>query len=145
MKKVLFSTIVLCGALILVTGCSLGGGSKTLSCDQSTSGVDINITSNFEGNKIKKMSLKYGMDLSSYSDAQIKAIEGQDFCKSVKSAMTGMEKAFGNCEQSIKNKQLSVTASIDVTKLEGFDISEKSSFNDVKEALESSKFKCEEK
>ena len=144
MKKILLSTIILCGTVLLVTGCAFGG-SKTLSCDQSTSGVDINITSNFEGNRIKTMSLKYEMDLSSYSDAQVKAIEGQDFCKSVKSAMTGMDKAFGNCKQSIENKQLSVTASIDVPKLEGFDISEKSSFNDVKKALESTNFKCVEK
>ena len=144
MKKALLSTIILCGVVLLVTGCQLGG-KKTLSCDQSTSGVDINITTNFEANKIKTMSLSYAMDLSTYSDAQIKAIEGQDFCKSVKSAMTGMDKAFGNCKQNIENKKLSVIASIDVSKLEGFDISEKSTFKDVKESLESTKFKCSEK
>ena len=144
MKKILLSGVILCGTVLLLTGCAFGG-SKTLSCDQTTSGVDINITSKFQGNKIKEMDLKYGMDLSSYSDAQIKAIEGQDFCKLVKGALTGMDKAFGNCKQSIKNKQLSVTASLEVSKLEGFDISEKSSFADVKKALESTNFKCSEK
>jgi hypothetical protein len=59
--------------------------------------------------------------------------------------MTGMEKAFVDCKHSIKNKQLSVTASIDVKKLKGFDISEKSTFEQTKKALESSSFKCEEK
>lgn len=143
MKKVLLSGVILCGALLLVTGC--GVGNKTLSCDQSTSGVDINITSTFKGNKIDTMSLKYGMDLSSYTDAQIKAIEGQDFCKSVKNAMTGMDKAFGNCKQNIENKQLAVTATLDVSKLKGFDISDKSTFSDVKKALEKLSFKCTEK
>lgn len=144
MKKIFLGTVTLFATLLLVTGCSLGG-EKTLSCDQSTSGVDINITTNFKGNKIDTMNLKYGMDLSSYTDAQIKAIEGQDFCKLVKSAMTGMEKSFGNCKQNIENKQLSVTATLDVSKLEGFDISTKSTFSDVKKSLESSSFKCTEK
>ncbi len=143
MRKILLGGIVFISALLLTTGC--GVGNKTLSCDQSTSGVDINITSEFKNNKITSMSLKYGMDLSSYTDAQVKAIEGQDFCTSIKQAMTGMEKAFMDCKHSIENKQLSVTASIDVKKLKGFDISEKSTFEQTKKALESSSFKCEEK
>ena len=143
MRKILLGGIVFVSALLLTTGC--GVGNKTLSCDQSTSGVDINITSEFKNNKITSMSLKYGMDLSSYTDAQVKAIEGQDFCTSIKKAMTGMESAFVNCKHSIENKQLSVTASIDVKKLKGFDISEKSTFEQTKKALESSSFKCEEK
>ncbi len=143
MKKILLSGVVLSFALLLTTGC--GVGTKTLSCDQTTSGVDINITSTFKGNKIDSMNLKYGMDLSTYTDAQIKAIEGQDFCTLVKNAMTGMENAFGNCKQNIESKKLSVTATLDVSKLKGFDISQKSSFSDVKKSLESSSFKCTEK
>ena len=86
MKKILLSGVILSFALLLTTGCGVGG-TKTLSCDQTTSGVDINITSTFKGNKIDSMNLKYGMDLSTYTDAQIKAIEGQDFCTLVKNAI----------------------------------------------------------
>ena len=145
MKKIILSSVILFGAILLVTGCSLSIGNKTLSCDEEASGVEINITTKFSGNKIQSMSLKYGMDLSTYSDAQINLVEKQDLCKSVKSAMSGMSDAFGNCKQAIENKQLSVTATIDISKVKGYDIDEKSTFSDVKKSLEKSGFDCTEK
>ena len=67
------------------------------------SGVDITFNVGFDGNTITTMDFAYDMDLSNFSDEQIALLEKQDFCATVKSAMSTYKDAFTNCEKNIKN------------------------------------------
>lgn len=134
-KKVMGLALFLCATFCLV-GC--GSSSSKLSCTINQGGADITLNANFNGDKVDAMSLKYDMDLSSYSDAQVKILEKQDFCKSIKSSMYQFE--LSNCKQDLSNKQLKVTSDIDVTKMDSSDLT--GSPDATKKALEKMGFSC---
>ena len=134
-KKLMGAALFLCGVLCL-TGC--GGGSSKLTCTISQSGVDITLNAGFDGNKVKDMSLRYDMDLSSYSDTQVSLLEKQDYCKSIKASMSQFE--LKNCQQKIANKALKVTSDIDVSKMSDSDLT--GSPEETKKALEKMGFSC---
>ena len=134
-RKLMGAALFLCGVLCL-TGC--GGGASKLTCTINQSGVDATINANFDGNKVKDMSLRYDMDLSSYSDSQISLLEKQDYCKSIKASMSQFE--LSNCKQDISGKALKVTADIDISKMSDSDLT--GSPSETKKALEKMGFSC---
>ena len=139
MKKTFLSAVLALGAILCLTGC--GNKPSTLVCSTTQSGVEATLTSNFIGKEIKGMGLTYTMDLSKYSDTQISAIEKQDFCKSVSSAMKIYGFTLVDCSQVIENKQLLVSSGIDLTKID--DSLKKGSVEATKTQLETQGFKCE--
>ncbi|MBR2248192.1 MAG: hypothetical protein IKG58_01320 [Bacilli bacterium] len=114
----------------------------TLVCTQTQSGVDIEFNVGFKGKSVRKIDFNYDMDISSYTDEQIKMFENQDFCKLVKDTMSDYKSAFKDCKQSVKNKHLKLYAVLDVHKLDG-DISKKMTTpKKAKEELEKTGYKC---
>ena len=140
MKKLILGSILLFGVLLL-TGC---GSQKEalLRCTATQSGVDVNLNVKFIGKKVDKMDLSYNMDLSGYNDTQINAIGNQDFCTSVKNAMSQYSDAFTNCKQNISNKHLVVTADFDIDKIATSELDKMSSVEDAKTGLESAGYTC---
>lgn len=136
MKKLL-SVFAFLGVIFCLTGC--GNKPSTLTCSQKISGVDATITANFVGKEVKAMKLDYSMDLSKYSDTQIKAIEKQDFCTSVQRAISQF--TLVDCSQSVENKVLLVKSGIDLSKMSNSDLV--GSPEATKTSLEKSGFTCE--
>ena len=135
MKKIL-SLVAILGVVFCLTGC--GNKPSTLVCTQKISSVNVELTSNFIGKEIKSMALKYNMDLSSYSDTYLKAIEKQDFCSSVQKAMTQF--TLIDCSQKVEDKQLLVTSGIDLGKINKSDLV--GSPEATKTALEKQGYTC---
>jgi len=135
MKKILSLVLVL-GAVLCLAGC--GNKPATLTCTQKVSTVDVELVSNFVGNKINAMSMKYEMDLSKYSDTMITSIGKQDFCSTVKRAMSQF--TLVDCKQSIENKIMVVTSGIDVSKISSKDLT--GSPAATKKALEQQGYTC---
>ena len=141
MKRARIAAVVLMlVAVVAVTGC--GSAKKKLVCTTKVSGVDVTFNVSFEGKKVKGMDFAYDMDLSSYSDAQIKAIGEQELCPSVKQAFTGYQDAFEDCKQKIDNKHLKVTANLNVNKLSSDVKDSMVSPEKAKEGLEKTGFTC---
>ena len=124
---------------LLVTGCK---GKDEVVCTQSVSGVKVDMTMDFTDNKLNSMGLKYSMDLSSYSDEQVKQVENQNLCSNVKIAMGSYGNAFKNCKQNMSNKNLVITADFDINKLPGAQDGEKDSKEAAIKGLESQGYKC---
>jgi len=142
-RRFLVFGVLFCSVLAL-TGCGSKKETK-LVCTQTTSGVDIEIDAVFKNDEITTVDFSYGMDLSKYSDTQIEAIGKQDFCKIVKSAIGAYKDAFGNCKHEIKDKKLSLTASLDPDQLASTGLSKKSTPEQGKKSFESQGYKCEAK
>ena len=137
MKKIcLFTTLV--AILLLVTGC---GSKNELVCSQSVSGVKVDMILNFKDDKVDAMGLKYTMDLSNYSDAQISAISAQNLCSTVQAAMGTYSSAFTNCKQKMENKDLIITADFDLAKIPG-GTEVNSTRDEIVKSLESQGYKC---
>ena len=142
MKKSKLVLVVLTTILsaTLLVGC--GNQQKKLVCTQTASGVDIEFNVGFKGKVISSMDFNYDMDLSKYSDTQIKAIEKQDFCSAVKNSMSQYKSAFTKCDQKVESKHLKVDSVLDVDKV-AKDISEKLTTPEkAKEELEKQGYKC---
>lgn len=135
MKKVLSLALVL-GAVLCLTGC--GNKPSTLECSQKVSTVDVTLTTNFVGNKVNSMSMKYSMDLSKYSDTLVNTIGKQDYCSTVQKAMS--QYTLVDCKQSIENKIMVVTSGIDISKMSSSDLT--GSPAKTKEALEKQGYTC---
>ena len=114
-KKGMALACVLAVAILFTTGC--GNQVKTLLCNQTTNGVDVQFNVGFKGNRITTMDFSYDMDLSKYTDTQISAIEKQDFCSIVKSSLNDYKDAFTNCQQKIVEKHLKVDSGLDINKI----------------------------
>ena len=142
MKKVfLFSSLLL---VLFLTGCS--SSDKKLVCNQSVTSsgvvVSVDMITEFSGDEVSRIGLEYGVDLSSYTDAQISAISSQDMCTSVKAQMASYANAFTNCKQDVSNKKLKITADLDVDKLAGIGLSKKTTVDEAKKAYESQGYTC---
>lgn len=135
MKKVLSLALVL-GAVLCLAGC--GNKPSTLECSQKVSTVDVTLTTNFVGNKVNSMSMKYSMDLSKYSDTLVNTIGKQDYCSTVQKAMS--QYTLVDCKQSIENKIMVVTSGIDISKMSSSDLT--GSPSKTKEALEKQGYTC---
>lgn len=135
MKKVLSLALVL-GAVLCLAGC--GNKPSTLECSQKVSTVDVTLTTNFTGNKVDSMSMKYSMDLSKYSDTLISTIGKQDYCSTVQRAMS--QYTLVDCKQSIENKVMVVTSGIDISKMNSTDLT--GSPAATKAALEKQGYTC---
>lgn len=135
MKKVLSLALVL-GAVLCLAGC--GNKPSTLECSQKVSTVDVTLTTNFVGNKVNSMSMKYSMDLSKYSDTLVNTIGKQDYCSTVQKAMS--QYTLVDCKQSIENKIMVVTSGIDISKMSSSDLT--GSPAKTKEALEKQGYTC---
>ena len=143
MRKIKFCFVVLMVFAVLFTsGCVLSKSQK-LVCKQTASGVDIQFNVGFKGNTVDTMDFSYDMDLSSYSDLQINAIQGQDFCSVVKGSMSEYANAFTNCSQNIENKHLRVEAAFDVDKLANSVLDKMTSPKAAKSDLEEQGYTCE--
>ena len=140
MKKIGLFVLFAGVLLVTVTGC--GKKETKLVCNQESSGVDVIFNVEFTNNVIEDMDFSYNMDLSSYNDTQIKAIEKQDFCTIVKSYLSSYKNAFEDCKQSVKEKQLKVSADLDVDKLTANAIDKKSTPEEAKKALEKEGYTC---
>ena len=128
-------------ALVTVTGCG-AGASKVVTCSAKISGVDMTFSIKYSGNKVKDFSLAYDLDLSSYTDSQIATFEKQDLCPSIKSSFSQYSNGFGNCKQSVKDKHLNVTATIETSKLSKADKDGMASPTKAKEYFEKQGLTC---
>jgi len=113
MKKALSLVLVL-GAMFILTGC--GSKPSTIVCSQKVSNVNVEISADFIGNKVKKMGLKYNMDYSNYSDTIVETIAKKDYCSTVKSAMASQFNLV-DCKQSQEGKNIIITSGIDISNL----------------------------
>ncbi len=115
---------------------------KRMICKQKVQTVDVDMIADFKEEELTYLGLKYEMDLSNYTDAQIKAIKEQDMCSIVQKTMSGYTDAFTNCNQGVVDKKLLITADFDLDKLVGADISKKTSIEEAKNELEKQKYSC---
>ena len=140
-KSKIILAFVLTFSVLFIAGCSQK--ESKLVCTQTTSGIDIEFNVGFKGNVIKSMDFNYDMDLSKYSDTQIKAIGKQDFCSTVKNYMSQFKDAFSNCKQDIgSDKHLKVAADFEVDKLTKSYLDKISTPAKTKKELEASGYKC---
>ena len=159
MKKLFIFSLLL--VALFITGCGkdekenenggnpLNGGTNVVSneqrlvCSQKVQTVDVNMIADFRGDELTYLGLKYEMDLRSYNDAQIKAVEATDMCTTVKNSMQAYINSFTNCKQSVINKVLVITADFDLDKLIAGDIRREAKIEDVKRSLETQSYVCE--
>ena len=138
MKKV--GLVVIAVSIVLLTcGC---GKTKVLTCKQSPQGVDIPFNVGFSGNVIKTMDFTYDLDLSNQDEESVKRLEKQDFCETVKEAMSNYKDAFEKCDHSIKNKKLNVSVVLDVNKIAKTELSKMTTIENAKEGLEKQGYSC---
>ena len=135
MKKVLALVLVI-GAVFCLAGC--GNKPSTLTCSQKVSIVDVSLTTNFTGNTVSSMSMKYVMDLSNYSDSMINTVSKQDYCKTVQNAMS--QYTLVDCKQALEGKSMVITSGIDITKMDKADLT--GSPAATKSALEQQGYTC---
>lgn len=140
MKKNKLVLGVLISSVLLLTGCA--AKESKLTCTQNTSGVDIEFNVGFKGNTIETMDFNYDMDLSKYSDTQIKAVEKQDLCKTVKNYMSAFKDAFTDCSQKVEDKHLKVNSVLDIDKITKSYLDKLSTPKATKEELEKTGYKC---
>ena len=149
MKKIgLLCTLLI---VLLLTGCEsdiinngdikVDNGTR-LSCNQKVQTVDVKMIADFKDDKLTYLGLEYGMDLSSYTDTQVNAIQKEDMCTIVKNSMSNYSDAFTNCKQSVENKQLLITADFDLDKLKGADLTTQTSIDEAKTELEKQGYSC---
>ena len=137
-KRIVYSLAVVISLLVL-SGC---GKEQILRCKATESKVDVGYNVTFKGSRITKMDLSYDMDLTSYTDAQIKLLEEKDFCEVVKTSMSQYKDAFMNCNDTIANKHLSVIADLSVDKIANNELEKFSSIEKSKEELEKMGYTC---
>ena len=142
MKKSIALLGIATFAVLLATGC---GGKTKLVCTQKQSGVDIEFNVGFNGNKVESLDFNYDMDLSKYSDSQIKLIEKRDFCSLVKLSMSGYKDAFTGCKQNVVKKHLKVVSKLDIDKIAKSEKDKLTSADEAKKALEKQGYKCVKK
>ena len=139
MKKLCFFSVLLVITL-LVTGC---GNTKRIVCSQKVSIVDVDMIIDYKDDKLSAMGLKYSMDLSSYTDDQIKQVTSQNLCSTVQAAMSTYSNAFTNCKQSLNGKTVVITADFILEKLPGYQSGVDEKMEDAIEGLEAQGYKCE--
>ena len=140
MRNKIIGFVGVCAFLLIITGCSTK--EAKLVCKQTASGVDITFNVGFKGNTINTMDFDYDMDLSSYSDEQINVLKEQDFCTSVKSAMSSYKDAFTDCKQDISDKHLKVSSVLDVDKIAKNILDKMTTPEKTKKELEKEGYTC---
>ena len=125
-KAWLFSILFI---TLIITGCS---NTQKLVCSQKIQNIDVNMTGEFEGDKLLRLELKYIMDLSQYTDVQINDIKSQDMCAIVKASMATYADSFTNCKQKLDKKNLIITG----------DIKKEANVEEFKSGLEKLNYSC---
>ncbi len=122
MKKVFLSLIVILICIVTV-GCSNKETKVKCSTTSNSIAIDMNFTY-LDGKKMyaKEASMVATMDLSSYTEKQIEAIQKQDLCASFLKGVGKLEPAFSNCKQEVTSDKLSLTADLDLKKAEDKDL-----------------------
>ena len=139
MKKLyLFGTLLV--VALFITGC---GKKDEVVCTQSVSGVKVDMIMSFKDDKLDTMGVNYSMDLSNYSDDQVKQIESQNLCSTVQESMGTYKDAFTNCKQSLNGKKLEITADFILEKLPGYSKDKKETMEESIKQLEDQGYKCE--
>ena len=138
MKKLYFFSALLVVTL-LVTGC---GNSTRVVCSQKVSIVDVDMIIDYEDDKLSVMGLKYTMDLSTYTEEQIKQVTSQNLCSNVQAAMSTYSDAFTNCKQNLNGKSVVITADFILEKLPGYQSGATEKMEDAIKALEAQGYKC---
>lgn len=139
-KNRIIAFVGVCAFLLVVTGCNTK--ESKLVCKQTANGVDITFNVGFKGNTIAAMDFDYDMDLSSYTDEQIGLLKEQDFCTSVKAAMSSYKDAFTDCKQNITDKHLKVSSVLDVDKIAKNILDKMTTPAKTKKELEKEGYKC---
>ena len=139
MKRSFVFIFVVVVLSIFITGC---GKKATLKCTQSTNGVDIIFNVGFDGNTISSMDFSYDMDLSSYPEESLSSIDKQDWCSLVKDSMSEYKSAFTNCKHERNDRNLHVSATLDVDKIAKNVLSKMSTKKKKKKGLEEQGYKC---
>lgn len=141
MKKILLFSILLIS--LFICGCD---NNKKVVCSNKISkdgiNIDVLMTGDFVSNKLNSLSLQYMMDLSGYSDSQIKTISDLDMCSSVESSMKEYVGDFKDCKQSIEEKKLVITAIFDISKLSNLDINSKTTSDEFINSLKKQDYTC---
>ena len=136
-NKLLLGACVM--VLLLSTGC---GKKQTVACKIESDGMYVGLNVNYKGDKVDSMDMKYEIDLSDATDAEIKAMEKEDLCKGLKEDMDELKDGFKNCKQKIEKKKLTVTADVDVDKIAKSEKEKIEKPEDAKKDLEKSGYKC---
>ena len=139
MKK---TVIFVLSVFMIICLSACGKKTQKLVCTQNVDGVDRTINVVFEGDKVKTMDFSYTSDLSEYTDEQLEVIKKQDYCTSIKNAMSDYSEAFSNCKNNIEDKKLSITANLDVSKIAKSTLDKMTSIESSKESLEASGYTC---
>ena len=109
-------------------------------CTQSSSGVDIEMTTKLTDNHISAMSVSWEMSLATYNEAQIESVSKQDFCLTVKQSMA--QYSFASCKQSIIGKTLVINAEIDVDAITDQSFKGSATPLEIENALEKVGYTC---
>lgn len=143
MKKSIALLGIATFAVVLTTGC---GGKTKLVCNQTKSGIDVGYNLEFNGNKVEAADFYYDMDLSKYSDTQVKYMKKQNICKTVKSLMNIIGKdVVSDCTQKDEDKRIKVSAKLDIDKMLKSESVKFTSIDETEKALEKQGYKCEKK
>ena len=137
MKKLYILSALLLA--LFITGC---GSKSEVVCTQSVSGVKVDMIMTFKEDKLDTMGVKYSMDLSNYSDDQVKQVESQNLCSAVQAAMGTYGVAFNNCNQKMESKSLLVTADFDIEKLPNAQSGQRETKDQAIKELEQQGYTC---
>ena len=138
MKKVGHLLVALM-LVVLLAGCTK---TTKMTCNIKQGTVDLDYNLEFKGNMISKMSLKYVMDLSSYTDSQMELVEKQDFCSEIKKSMSQYEQGFENCNQKRDGKKIVIYTDINPDKITDSALDKMGSIDETKTELEKIGYKC---
>lgn len=138
-KGRLMITAVFALVMFCVVGCG-SSGKKTLECTMKAASTEMILTANFDGDTVKSMSLKYNLDLSSYSDTMLSYYEKQDLCSTLSKSVSSVFK-MTNCNQKLNDKTMVVTSDIDINSFKESELS--GSPEATKTALEKQGYTCE--
>ena len=83
---------------------------KEVTCNAEISGMDSVIKFQYDTkeNAIKEASVKYTMDLSVYTDDQLKVLKETDLCASY------VSEQFGECKSKLENKKLELDVALNI-------------------------------
>ena len=137
MKKVVYGLLTV-AMVFLLTGC----GKTTLTCKLTQQNVDLDYVMVFKGNVIKTMSLKYVINFSGKTDAEIQAANKQDYCSLIKSSMSQYKEGFENCNQKVDGSKIIVYTDINPNKITNNVFDKMGSIEETKTELEKIGYSC---
>lgn len=135
MKKSFMGLAAFVLVMFLLVGC---GSSKKLVCKQTLGNETLEFIYYFEGNKAVDMEMNDYLDVTDYTETELKVVETEDLCDVLESTATYK---FGSCKQSKSGNEVSVKAKIDMDKVPSED--KVGSPEKTKESIEAAGYTCE--